>query len=59
MSLFDIANSKKELQQLEQKTTENDFWQKDSKETSKLRAKAGLDDDTVDDSLLTLAGLKK
>lgn len=32
---------------------------KESKETSKLRAKAGLDDDTVDDSLLTLAGLKK
>ena len=38
MSLFDIANSKKELQQLEQKTTENDFWQKDSKETSKILA---------------------
>ncbi len=36
MSLFDIANVKQELQQLEQKTAENDFWQKDSKETSKI-----------------------
>ena len=36
MSPFDIANSKQKLQQLEQKTTENDFWQKDSKETSKI-----------------------
>ena len=38
MSPFDIANSKQELQQLEQKTTENDFWQKDQKETSKILA---------------------
>ena len=38
MSPFDIANSKQELQQLEQKTAENDFWQKDQKETSKILA---------------------
>ena len=38
MSLFDIAKLKNELKQLEEKTAENDFWQKDSKETSKILA---------------------
>lgn len=36
MSLFDITASEKQLKDLELKTTEEDFWQKDSTETSKV-----------------------
>ena len=36
MSLFDITTSEKQLKDLELKTTEEDFWQKDSTETSKV-----------------------
>ena len=36
MSLFDITVSEKQLKELELKTTEEDFWQKDTKETSKV-----------------------
>ncbi len=36
MSLFDITVSEKQLKELELKTTEEDFWQRDTKETSKV-----------------------
>ena len=36
MSLFDITTSEKQLKELELKTTEEDFWQRDTKETSKV-----------------------
>ena len=36
MSLFDITTSEKQLKDLELKTTEEDFWQKDTTETSKV-----------------------
>ncbi len=36
MSLFDVTASEKKLKELELKTTEEDFWQKDAKETSKI-----------------------
>ena len=36
MSLFDIKLSEEKLKELEAKTTEENFWQKDSKETSKV-----------------------
>lgn len=39
MSLFDIENVKKELQELEKTTIEESFWQKDPKETGKVLAK--------------------
>ena len=39
MSLFDIIASEKKLKELELKTTEEDFWQKDTKETSKVLSK--------------------
>ncbi len=38
MSLFDIANKRKELKELEDKTLEQDFWN-DSKESGKVLAK--------------------
>ena len=36
MSLFDITTSEKQLKDLELKTTEEDFWQKDTTKTSKV-----------------------
>ena len=36
MSLFDITTSEKQLKELELKTTEENFWQKDTKETAKV-----------------------
>ena len=36
MSLFDITTSEKQLKDLELKTTEEEFWQKDTTETSKV-----------------------
>ena len=39
MSLFDITNSKKQLEELETETVKEDFWQKDVKETSKVLSK--------------------
>ena len=39
MSLFDISNSEKQLEELETETVKEDFWQKDVKETSKILSK--------------------
>ena len=39
MSLFDISSKKKELQELENQTQSEDFWQKDTSLTTKILVK--------------------